>query len=184
MTGQPISDETVAAAQSGDPDALRTIYMALSPLVLGYLTAKGVDDPEAVTSDVFLALFPQLSRLRGGAAGLRKLTFSIAHARMVDDHRARTRRPPALQYDPYSDTRTVESAEAATDAELAREHVLEILDMLPDDQREVLTLRIVADLSITQVADIIGRSNGAVKQLQRRGLLTIRHALADRRVTL
>jgi RNA polymerase sigma-70 factor, ECF subfamily len=47
----------------------------------------------------------------------------------------------------------------------------------------VLYLRIVADLPIEQVAQVIGRSAGAVKQLQRRALLALRAALAERRVT-
>jgi len=181
---QPITDEVVAAARHGDSEALRAIYAALAPAVFGYLRAKGVDDPEAVTSDVFLALFPQLDRLRGGAAGLRKLVFSIAHARMVDDHRGRGRRPTAVPYEAHDDARAVGSAEDNAQAKLATERVLRVLDVLPDDQREVLTLRIVADLSVEQVAEIIGRSSGAVKQLQRRGLITVRQAIAQRRVTL
>ena len=184
MRTQSITDDLVTAAQQGRPEALQTIYAALAPSVLGYLRAKGVDDPEAVTSDVFLALFPQLNRVRGGASGLRKLAFSIAHARMVDDHRARSRRPVSAPYEESDDVRVASSAADDAEATLATERVLEILDVLPADQRDVLALRIVADLSIEQVAEIIGRSSGAVKQLQRRGLLEIRQALADRRVTL
>ncbi|MEO9139446.1 MAG: sigma factor-like helix-turn-helix DNA-binding protein [Jatrophihabitans sp.] len=59
-----------------------------------------------------------------------------------------------------------------------------VLAVLPDDQREVLTLRVVADLSIEQIADVMGRSQGAVKQLQRRGMIALRKALAERQVTL
>ena len=184
MGTQPITDVVVTAAQRGDSDALRAIYTALAPSVCGYLHAKGVDDPEAVTSDVFLALLPQLDRVRGGAAGLRKLVFSIAHARMVDDHRARSRRPAAVPYEARDDTRAAGSAEDDALSTMATDRVLQILEMLSADQREVLTLRIVADLSVEQVAEIIGRSSGAVKQLQRRGLIAIRQALADRQVTL
>jgi RNA polymerase sigma-70 factor (ECF subfamily) len=179
-----VTDEVVAAAQQGDPDALRTVYRALAPAVAGYLRAKGVADPDAVTSDVFLALFGQLGRVRGGADGLRRLTFSIAHARMVDDHRARRRRPVSVPYEAQDDRRTAASAEDCAHANQSTEQVLEILDLLPDDQREVLTLRIVADLSVGQVAEIMGRSTGAVKQLQRRALIAVRQALAERQVTL
>jgi RNA polymerase sigma-70 factor (ECF subfamily) len=48
----------------------------------------------------------------------------------------------------------------------------------------VLILRVVADLSIDQIAEVMGRSSGAVKQLQRRGLIAVRQALAERRVSL
>src|SRR6478672_10167211 len=80
-----ITDGVVRAAQDGEAAAFRVIYEELAPLVLGYLTAKGVADPEAVTGDVFLAALPRLRELSGGAAGLRTFVMSVAHARMVDD---------------------------------------------------------------------------------------------------
>jgi RNA polymerase sigma-70 factor, ECF subfamily len=178
-----LDDETVAAACSGDPDALRRVYEALAPRVLGYLRSRGVSDPEATTSDVFLAVLPRLADLRGGAAGLRTLVFSVAHARMVDDHRAQARRPQTVDYEPAEDDRPVPSAEDAALAGMALERVRAVLDLLPKDQGEVLRLRIVADLSIEQTAAVMGRSEGAVKQLQRRALAALRTALSEGRVT-
>lgn len=188
MAERAITDDVVAAVRRGDGAAFRTVYDELAPAVLGYLRAKGVADPEGVTHDVFLGVLPRLSGLTGGAAGLRKLVFSVAHARMVDEHRARSRRPGELPYDPDADARAVGSAEDAASETLATRRVLDVLDRLPDDQREVLTLRVVADLSIDQIAEIMGRSSGAVKQLQRRGLIAVREVLAvtpgEREVTL
>lgn len=184
MSGSDLTDDVAAAAGRGDGPALRLVYESLAPGVLGYLRAKGVRDPEAVTSDVFLALLPKLHRVVGGADGLRKLVFCVAHARMVDDHRQSARRLDVVEYTSGDDPRTGKSAEDAAHAALASARVIEVLAILPDDQREVLSLRVVADLSLEQVAEIMGRSAGAVKQLQRRGLLAIRQALAERRVTL
>jgi RNA polymerase sigma-70 factor (ECF subfamily) len=179
-----ITDELVAAAQAGDTFSLREIYFELAGAVCGYLRAKGVPDPEGVTSDVFLAVLPKLGTVTGGASGLRKFVFSVAHARMVDVHRAEARMPDLVEYEPDLDSRAVDAAELIAEEELGTERVLEILSMLPDEQREVLTLRVVADLSLDQVASIVGKSVGAVKQLQRRALLTVRDALTRGRVTL
>jgi RNA polymerase sigma factor (sigma-70 family) len=185
MDREDVTEETLAAARQGDGPALRRVYEWLAPAVLGYLRAKGVDDPEAVTSDVFVALLPLIPRLVGGPSSLRTLTFSIAHARAVDDHRRRSRRPAGpVAYSPSEDLRVVESAEDTAHTRLATQHVLTILNLLPREQREVLSLRIVAGLSIDQVAEIMGKSAGAVKQLQRRGLIAVREALAARQVTL
>ena len=184
MTDRELTDSVVAAAQHGDVPAFRDVYDCLAGTVLGYLRAKGVADPDAVTSEVFLAVWTKLGTVTGGASGLRKFVFTVAHARMVDEHRATSRRPPNVEYEPSEDSRTVASAEDSAHATLATERVLETLAILPDEQREVLALRMVADLSLEQVAEIIGRSVGAVKQLQRRGLLTIRQAIEERRVTL
>ncbi|MDQ2748833.1 MAG: sigma-70 family RNA polymerase sigma factor [Actinomycetota bacterium] len=184
MDGEELTDETLAAARQGDGPALRRVYEWLAPAVQGYLRAKGADDPEALTGDVFVALLPLIPRLVGGPSHLRTLTFSIAHARAVDDHRRRSRRPARLPYFPSEDLRVVESAEDSAHTRLATEHVLTILNLLPQEQRDVLSLRIVAGLSIDQVAEIMGKSAGAVKQLQRRGLIAVREALAARQVTL
>ena len=184
MTRVELTDELVAAAAAGDPDARGAIYASLAPQVVGYLRSRGADDPEGLTNDVFVQLLPQLSKLSGGVEGVRRLTFTIARARMIDAARSRARSAPAVPYEPETDRRTVGSAEDAAHAALSLARVQAVLDVLPDDQRDVLTLRVVADLSIEQVAAIMGRSVGAVKQLQRRGMVAIRQALAERRVTL
>lgn len=184
MPADAVTDEVVGAAQRGDPAALTTLYRALSPAVHGYLRSKGVHDAEAVTSDVFLALFAQLRTVRGGADGLRKLVFSIAHARMVDDHRTRSRRPTEVSWAADDDPRHAPSAEHQAVDNDATARVMQLLDRLPADQREVLVLRIVGDLTIDQIADVMGRSSGAVKQLQRRGMLAVRAIVEARGVTL
>jgi RNA polymerase sigma-70 factor (ECF subfamily) len=179
-----LTDDVVAAAAAADADALSTVYEALAPAVLGYLRLRGVDDPEGVTQDVFVKLLPQLPTVRGGAEGVRKLTFTIARARMIDAIRARSRTGIPVVYDVGNDRRAVSSAEDDAHAAMSVQRVRAVLEVLPDDQREVLTLRVVADLTIEQVAEIIGRSQGAVKQLQRRGMVALRAALDERRVTL
>src|SRR5205085_11906031 len=119
-----ISDATVAAARAGDLQAVREIYLALSPVVLGYLRAKGIDDAEDCASEVFVALIPRLPTVHGGAQGLRTLVFSIAHARLVDDLRARARRPSTVAYDPSSDARAAPSAEHTAHDNWAEQRVL------------------------------------------------------------
>lgn len=184
MGVEVVSDDLIRAAQDGDVAALNTLYRALAPAVHGYLCSKGVDDAEAATSDVFLGLFAQLGRIRGGAVGLRKLTFSIAHARMVDEYRARQRRPTTVGWTAENDARREPSAEHHAEVNESTRRVMRMLDRLPPDQREVLVLRILGDLTIDQISEIMGRSRGAVKQLQRRGMVTLRGMVEARGVTL
>jgi RNA polymerase sigma-70 factor, ECF subfamily len=183
VRGYSVTDEVVTAARAGDSAALTAIYQSFAPAITGYLRAKGLVDPEGTTSEVFLAVLPKIATVTGGAQGLRTLIFTVAHARMVDEHRARARRPEAVSYDPARDERVTDSAEDDAHDGLSTEWVCEVLALLAPDQRDVLALRIVADLSVDQVAEIIERSPGAVKQLQRRGLLALRQAMADRGVT-
>lgn len=170
LSGVPVRERGDGPSAS----AFSAIYRDYSPVVLGYVKAHGVEDAEAVTQDVFLALLPQLATTTGGAAGIRTLIFSIAHARCVDNHRRRTRQPDLVEYQADADHRLSASAEDTVLASHSHDGTLSILAILGEDQREVLFLRIIADLPLEQVATIMQKSVGAVKQLQRRALLTLK----------
>ena len=167
---EPLAEEYVQADHD-DPALLFTAaYNAFSGPVLGYLKARGVDDPEAVTQDVFLALFPKLDTLHGGLQGAKTLLFTIAQARLVDHYRKRERTPDSTPYEPDFDARRSPSAEEQAFGGASGLGVTALLEDLAEDYREVLALRVVADLSVEETADIMGKSQGAVKQLQRRAL--------------
>jgi RNA polymerase sigma-70 factor (ECF subfamily) len=172
-------DGVVQAAQAGRPWALRRVYEELAPRVHGYLRSRGASEPEDLTSEVFLTVFSRLATVTGGAQGLQTLVFSVAHARLVDDLRRQSRRGPTVSYEDWHDGRTAASTEDVAVDRLRTDEVRALLEDLPDDQRDVLLLRVVADLSLEQTAEAVGRSTGAVKQLQRRGLLALRARLQD-----
>lgn len=163
-------DENAAGT---DPAAFFAVaYRSFAGPVLGYLKARGVDDPEAVTQDVFMAFYPMVEDLTGGLHGAKSLLFSIAHARLVDHYRRVDRRPRLSPYDPQDDQRTSPSAEdQAVELDGGASALLEGLSR---EHQEVLALRVVADLSIEQVAGIMGKSTGAIKQLQRRALQNLK----------
>lgn len=177
-------DDVLLAAQTGEPWAMRALFDTLAPRVQGYLRARGAAEPEDLTSEVFLAVLPRLGEVVGGYAGLRSFVFSVAHARLVDSFRVRSRRPASLPYEARQDDRSSPSAEDAADAGLGLDRATALLSRLPDSQRDVLVLRVLGDLTVEQVAGVLGTTEGAVKQLQRRGLLALRALLAEGTVTL
>ena len=183
MPDSPL-DAVLQSAAAGEPSALRRLYDEFAPAVLGYLRVRGALEPEDLTSEVFLAVFTRLSTVSGGASGLRTLLFSVAHARLVDDLRRRARRGESVQFEAQTDRRTSASAEdQALEAQSATA-VREVIGLLPDDQRDVLLMRLVGDLTVDQVAEVMGKSAGAVKQLQRRGLQTLKARLSSSGVPL
>jgi RNA polymerase sigma-70 factor (ECF subfamily) len=169
-----LEDDVLERAREGAPGALREIYETLSPKVLGYLRGRGAEDPEGLTSEVFLQVFRRIAQVHGGVGGLRTFVFSVAHARLVDELRARARRPAVVPYDADDDERSSRSAEAEALDNDAPRRVYRMLDDLNADQRAVLVLRVIAELSIDETATALGKTPGAVKQLQRRGLLALR----------
>jgi RNA polymerase sigma-70 factor (ECF subfamily) len=67
--------DDVLRAGAGDPELFSLVYRSYASQVLGYLTARGVEDPEAVMQDVFLAVLPRLETVTGGMQGLRSFIF-------------------------------------------------------------------------------------------------------------
>ena len=175
-----LTEVEVASAITGEPAALGRVYEALSPAIAAYLRSRGSEDPEGLTQDVFVALLPRLGRLRGGAAGLYTLAFSLAHARLVDEIRRRAKRPRVQSFEPSTDPRSAASAEEHALSRVGNADLCELLGRLKKDQREVVTLRVVGQLSLEETAEVVGKSVGAVKQLQRRGLLSMRAAVQAR----
>ncbi len=169
-----LPDDALARAQQGDPAGFEWIYSQLSPLVLGYFSGRGAEDPEGLTQEVFLTVFTKLTSLRGGPGALRTFVFSVAHARWVDEVRRKARGPVLTGYEPEADSRTSASAESVALDRFGEGNVEELLAALKDEHREVLLLRIVAGLTLEQVGDVMERSTGSIKQLQRRGLLRLK----------
>jgi RNA polymerase sigma-70 factor (ECF subfamily) len=143
------------------------VYRALAPAVLGYLRSQRVADPEDVLGEVFHGVARDLPRFRGDQAALRRWVFTIAHHRLVDDHRRRARR----REEPRAE---LPEPPAAPEAGAVDGELIEALDQLTPEQRYVVTLRFVADLPLRDVARITGRRVGAVKALQARALANLR----------
>lgn len=175
-------DLWVAAARAGGDWAFAEIWLALSPGVLGYVRGRGVADADDVTSEVFLAAFQRIGSFDGDGRRFRSWLFTIAHHKAVDA----VRRGPTAHEQPLDDVRddrTVASAEHDALSRLGDTAVRELLDLLTDDQRDVVLLRVVGDLSLEETAGVLGKPVGSVKQLQRRGLGRLRRTLSTPAVT-
>jgi len=146
-------------------------YQQLAPAVFGYLRAQGVPEPEDVTGEVFLQVARDLDRFEGDDDAFRRWVFTIAHHRMVDAHRRRSRRPVIADSD-------VPEAAAPPPIEPLDPLLVSALDHLTEAQREVIVLRFVADLPIDAVAKLTGRAEGAVKAMQHRALEQLSRSLA------
>lgn len=174
-------DDLLPAAQAGGGWAMSRLWQAYSPAVRRYAVTRGSREPDDVTSEVFLGVLTGLTTFTGDEADFRTWLFTVTHRRVVDEHRRRTRRrtEPAAALD---DGRREVSAEEHVVEDDATARALALLGRLSSDQREVLFLRIVADLSLEQVAAATGKRLGAVKSLQRRGLDSLRRVIPRQRV--
>jgi RNA polymerase sigma factor (sigma-70 family) len=181
----PAFDAVLAAAQADAPWAFRRLYEWLAGPVGGFLRAQGVEDPEDVASEVFLSVFAGLASFRGDESQFRSWVFTIAYRRVVDARRARPRYEVAgLNGSRADGHRPMASAEEHALEALGTERVQQVLSQLVPGQRDVLALRVIADLTVEQVAAALGKSPGAVKALQRRALVALRRSLVAEGVPL
>ena len=172
-------EPVLEAAQLGAGWARTRIYEALAGPVAGYLRNQGVREPEDATSEVFLAVFARLPGFTGSERQFRSWVFTIAHHKIVDERRRRARRPGTAPLEGVGDA-ALPPAMPAEDEALTRigaERAHRMLDGLTPDQRDVINLRIIADLSVEQVAALLDKPSGAIKALQRRGLDALRRQL-------
>jgi RNA polymerase sigma factor (sigma-70 family) len=175
----PDLDPTVLrAAQVGAGWAFERIYATLAPVVHGYLRAQGADDPEGAVNDVFLRAFKGLSAFEGEPPAFRSWLFTIAHHLVIDQRRFAARRPRPVALDGLPERAGGNSEDDAV-RRLTLERLAAQLQLLTPEQRDVLLLRFVADLSLEEVAAAQGRSVGSVKALQHRAIESVRRRLEE-----
>jgi RNA polymerase sigma factor (sigma-70 family) len=165
-------------ARAGDPRGFDALFRATGPAVAGYLRSRSVSDPDGVANDVFLRAFRTIHTFQGDGERFRAWLFTIAHNAAIDDSRRRRRRVKESPLDLAPDA-VGGDVEDDLLAALAQERVRAMLEQVSPDQREVLMLRVVADLSVEETAIVVGKGYEAVKALQRRGLAALRRALSD-----
>jgi RNA polymerase sigma factor (sigma-70 family) len=172
-------DPVLRAAQQGSAWAFERLWADLGPVVAGYLRAQGAADPDDLASETFIGVFTGIRGYEGDERHFRSWVLVIAHRRLIDERRRAGRRvPERLAGDDLPEVRTAMGADDDALTALGTERVLSLLSCLSEDQRTVLTLRVVADLTIEQTAAVVGKRPGAVKALQRRGLAQLRKAVS------
>jgi RNA polymerase sigma factor (sigma-70 family) len=171
----------LAEAAAGDHGAVERIYRDTVPIVMGYLRASGAISPEDVTGDVYVDALRGLRRFRGTEHQFRSWLLTIAHRRLVDDWRRRGRRLEDSTPDEELVGLSIDLTDGESEAlsRLRARGVLEALQDLTDDQRAVLFLRVIGDLPVLEVAEILGKPETAIKALQRRALGRLRRLLEE-----
>lgn len=164
-------------ATFGQQDGFTGLYRCLAPRVAGYARSRGVRDVDDVVNEIFLAAFASLSGSDWTAPRFRSWLFSIAWNKTADWHRRAGRQVDTTDAPPRDDATPGGDVEADALELLSSDRVEQLLDALTDDQRDVILLRIVADLSLEETATALDKPVGAVKALQHRALAALRRSL-------
>jgi RNA polymerase sigma-70 factor, ECF subfamily len=182
MTLDDDFEHLLALAQAGDDGAINRIYRDLNPAVLRFLSAQSRDLGEDLAQETWMAVAKGLPRFVGDERAFRGWVFTIARRRLIQSWRTQGRRPSTpMAPDEMADLAGVDAGPEGSVT--ARDAAARLVRDLPEEQAEVVLLRVVAGLEAAEVAEIVGKSAGAVRVLQHRALKRIGERLATEAVT-
>jgi RNA polymerase sigma-70 factor, ECF subfamily len=169
----------VDRAQQGDRDALEELYLIHFDRIYSYLhvSVGNRHDAEDLTMQTFMKMLDSIGRFRWQSAPFSAWLFRIAHNLAMDHFRAGKRWQPEEEVpEPSPDEST--SAEAGALEAIGRRSMLDLIDALSHEQQQVLTLKFVFNFSNAEAATILHKTEGAVKSLQHRALISLQKQLA------
>ena len=177
-------DAAVAEAVAGSRDALREVVEIIRPIVVRYVRARiGATERVGLSADdvaqeVCLAAIQALPRYQDQGRPFLAFVYGIASHKVADAHRAAARNrseptdevPERFSLDTGPEQMAINSDSAA--------RMQKLLQVLPEKQREILTLRIVVGMSAEETAEAVGSTPGAVRVAQHRALARLKSEIA------
>ncbi len=170
----------LARARQLDPEALARIHETYYTPIFRYVAFRVGDHTTAedLTSEVFTRLLTALRDKNAPQNTLRGWLYGVA-ARVVNDHHRKVYRAPQVELDEELISADHDPADIV-DRKLTQESVQRAMRDLTEEQRHVLSLRFGSDMPIQDVARALGKSEGAIKQLQARAVAALARKLSPK----
>ncbi len=174
-TGIANEVRTIQRAVAGDPQAFAQLYDAYVDRVYRFIFFRigNEQSAEDLTSQVFLKAWEHLGQYEVRGISFGPWLFRIARNLVIDHYRTRKDHDPLEGEDEVnasSDLPPGMSVEGAIAAQLEADHLRSAMEELTEDQRTVLTLKFIEGFSTAEIAEIMGKRQGAIRALQLRGL--------------
>lgn len=172
-------EELIRRAQEFDQEALGWLYQLFYPKLYNYayLQLGNIQQAEDLASEVLLRVLESLKGYRFRGVPLTAWVFRIARNYLIDLHRRRQRRPQVGLYEGIPSAE--DSPQAAAERATTQSELRLALTRLTEEQRQVIILKFVEGMDNASVARVLGRSQGAVKSLQHRALVSLRRILSS-----
>ncbi len=177
----------LAIQAADDPEAFGELYDYFFPKIYHYIYNRVNDQQlaEDLVSDIFMKILKNLDTLKH-ISEVQGWFFSIARNTLIDYYRKKGRNKEDVKDHLTFVTSSTEPTVPENNPEsayISKEHsqeIFKLLQSLSPDQQEVLTLRFCHDLKINEIADVIEKSEGAVKGLLYRGIKKLAQTLDER----
>jgi RNA polymerase sigma-70 factor, ECF subfamily len=169
----------VELGQQGDRAALEELYLLHFDRIYSYLhmSLGNRHDAEDLTTQTFLKMLESIGRFKWQSAPFSAWLFRIAHNLAMDHFRANRRWQPEEEV-PEPAPPEESSAEAEAMHSIGRQSMLELIEDLSSEQQQVLALKFVFNFSNGEAATILGKTEGAIKSLQHRALVSLQKQIS------
>ncbi|MCP3912083.1 MAG: RNA polymerase sigma factor [Actinomycetia bacterium] len=160
------SATVIDRAKDGDEQAFGLLFRENHAILVRYAGGLGTRNPEDVVSQVWFEVARSIGSFEGDESNFRGWIFTICRRRVIDAHRTRSRRPET----PVAEPAAPHPSPPADEELDAADRAVELMASLPRAQAEVIMLRVIAGLSVEEVAELTDRRPGTVRVLAHRGL--------------
>ena len=171
--------EILTRASQGDREAFGALYERYVERIFNYVYYRtgSVHDAEDLTARVFYRALHHIQNYTDRGVPFSAWLYRIAHNLIANWHRDRSRH----QEIPLDDAPTLhykgEPPEIALMQGQDRDALLKLIRQLPSERQHLLILKFVEHMSNAEIGETMGRSEGAVKSLYHRTLLSLRDEL-------
>jgi RNA polymerase sigma-70 factor, ECF subfamily len=176
---QPGDDILLTRAAQGDLDAFGQLYERYVERIFNYIYYRtgSIYDAEDLTEKVFMRALRHIGNYRDQGLPFSAWLYRIAHNLVANWHRDNSRRKEI----PLDDSLLVGQHLDHPENELVRleerEKLVKVIRDLPPERQQVIILKFIERLSNAEIGQIMGRTEGAVKSLYHRTLLSLRDEL-------
>jgi RNA polymerase sigma-70 factor, ECF subfamily len=161
-------DQLVEEAIRGSDSAFTLLWRNYQPRMVRYL-AMFTSEPEDLCSEVWIKIASSIKSFQGDSKAFKGWIYTIARNAATDLARKKQRSGTSVELDEADWV-----GENSTMVE-----VMDLVKRLPQEYAEVIMLRVVADLDASEVAEIVGKTQGNVRVLTHRGLKQLNEMLTN-----
>ncbi len=179
-------EEILVRASQGDREAFGLLYERYIDRIFNYVYYRtgNLHDAEDLTARVFQRAMNHIRRYKDRGVPFSAWLYRIAHNLVANWHRDRSRKQEIPLDDLPVASAKVDRPEATLVRSQEQDSLLRLIRQLPAERQTLLILKFVENLSNAEIGQIMGRSEGAVKSLYHRTLLSLRDELGDQNINL
>jgi len=176
------SEASLIARAARDADAFGELYERYVDRIYNYVYYRvgNVHDAEDLTARVFYRALAHIDEYRDRGAPFAAWLYRIAHNLVANWHRDRSRRRDIRLDDVIGVAERGDGPEHLAERSEDARVLLSVIGVLPAERQQLLILKFVEGLSNVEIARVMGRTEGAIKSLYHRTLITLRDELAKR----